>query len=818
MSAIRFRRTARAFVFIATVFIAMGCIAKGALAITPQCVSTPAALQAALAAAQTDHQPNLIAVVNGTYAFTTPLTMSVGDGEAITIEGGYTAGCASPPTPTPDGTIISGGDTSGTSVSLYTYRGGISVRNLSFTGFKPVAGTHAIRIGDSSTGDMMRVENVAISGNHVSGIDDNDLTLYTAGGLVFDDNIVHDNANANAAVYVYAQYPGLPITIANNTIANNQSRGLLLATYAEIPTKLVNNILWNNASTDLTLADCHVLALNNTWGTTFSDSSSALVPESANNDSTNPQLTATFRLAPTSPVINAGLPLPMALPSTDAADVLRVQGSAPDQGAYETATDDFVSHTYLVTNTNDSGILSLRKAITDANAAGVPARINFHIGSSCGPQTFLLSTPLPALGVPMLIDGYSQPGALANTAAQTGTGIIPFNATTCIVLATNASPNAGYGLRVDSSAAPNVHLEVRGIAFTLFANAAIDIAGGNGSWLHGNAFGESATAQYFANNIGVQLDGGVATVVGGPFTADVNLIGNSHSSDGVGIRVTSTSTAYDTIANNAIGSDGSGTGAAAGNAHAGIDVESTRQHIISDNWIVSNGGDGIRIDGSGYILVQANQIGSRLNGPPGIGNAGAGVHLLDGASNNWIGSIYPDVSTGTNVIEANGGAGVWIDVDALGVNQVTGNRIALNSGLAIDLGAFGPSPNTGNEGGGANYGIHKPVLTNANYALPGHIKLLGSIHTTPNNTRYVSVYASERCGDAYELLGTYVVQADAAGFIALSLDVPVPLFSPAWITATDDDYTAGVNDTSEVSNCKNLSSSDDIFNDAFDNF
>ena len=171
-----------------------------------------------------------------------------------------------------------------------------------------------------------------------------------------------------------------------------------------------------------------------------------------------------------------------------------------------------------------------------------------------------------------------------------------------------------------------------------------------------------------------------------------------------------------------------------------------------------------------------------------------------------------------NYITTNSGPGVWIDLDAGKYNQVTGNSIVNNVGLAIDLALSGPTANAGNESSGPNYLIHKPLIDSAVSAGGGNMTVTGSIVTEAANTyRYVSIYVSGKCGgDAYARLGTYVVQAGANGVINLNLSVPAPGFGPAYITATDDDYTAGINDTSEISNSKKFSASDDLFNDNFD--
>src|SRR5262249_13049952 len=71
--------------------------------------------------------------------------------------------------------------------------------------------------------------------------------------------------------------------------------------------------------------------------------------------------------------------------------------------------------TTIVTNVNDSGAGSLRQAILTANGTvNVPDVINFNIPGT-GPFTITPVTPLPMLSDPVVIDGYTEPGASANT-------------------------------------------------------------------------------------------------------------------------------------------------------------------------------------------------------------------------------------------------------------------------------------------------------------------------------------------------------------------------------------------------------------------
>src|SRR5262245_55941784 len=77
--------------------------------------------------------------------------------------------------------------------------------------------------------------------------------------------------------------------------------------------------------------------------------------------------------------------------------------------------------TFSVTNTLDSGAGSLRQAILDANAhantlnaGGVADTIAFNIPGS-GVQTIAPLSALPTITDPVVIDGYTQPGASPNT-------------------------------------------------------------------------------------------------------------------------------------------------------------------------------------------------------------------------------------------------------------------------------------------------------------------------------------------------------------------------------------------------------------------
>lgn len=807
-------RSSRAVMFLCSLLVF-----DSASALTVQCVSNATELQIALNNAATNNLPDVIGLEAKTYALTSPLSVNVTDGYALTIQGGYSTGCASLINSVPDNTIITGANNIGTRVSLSSSSGGITLRGFSITAMNPAAGANAILVKDDSVYDSIHIENLAVYGNTTAGPNDYILALLASGGLLFDDNIVHDNAAAKNAVYVTANLPALPITIANNTIANNTSNGLYVSVYSESQILLFNNILWNNGANDLTvpgvITPTPPLASNNTWKNCAQCGGLSIA--SINQSSVNPQLTPNYRLGSSSAAINSGLPLPTVLPALDAGGNFRVKDGAPDRGAYETTASDPPA-AYTVTTTGDVGQGTLRDAITNANMAGGPAIISFNIGNSgCGPQIISLSTPLPSITVPMTINGYSQSGASLNTLPLPPGGEIKSNATLCVMLLGATSPTVTSAIVVDTSAPSYVHVDIRGILFENFTRA-IDFSGGDGHWVHGNSFGGPFLFGTFqGNGIGIQIDGGIADVIGGPAAADVNLIGLSTGVAGVVITggLNAGSNSAHTVVNNSIGGEPAGAGATYGNINHGIQIINSRQNSILSNWISANGGDGINIDNSAYNLVQKNTIGSTNSL---LGNDGTGVHLLDGAFKNRIGSANPAGTSGVNEITANGGAGVWISPDAGIRNQVSGGGIYRNSGLAIDLAQAGPTLNSANENSGPNNSLHKPVLTKANLTIsPQNFTVVGTIPTTANSTRVVTFYASQFCGDALQIMGSQSFTSSPAGVIDLNINLPIPIFSPAYITVLSSSVFVPA-DTSEISNCKKLSINDDIFYDGYDDF
>ena len=94
------------------------------------------------------------------------------------------------------------------------------------------------------------------------------------------------------------------------------------------------------------------------------------------------------------------------------------------------------ANTYTVSSTSDAGAGTLRQAITDANSNPGPDIIEFNIPGG-GPWSITMSSALPAISGPTVIDGTTQPGFMSGTqstyvkvgTAYTGTIFVASNVT-----------------------------------------------------------------------------------------------------------------------------------------------------------------------------------------------------------------------------------------------------------------------------------------------------------------------------------------------------------------------------------------------------
>ncbi len=433
-------------------------------------------------------------------------------------------------------------------------------------------------------------------------------------------------------------------------------------------------------------------------------------------------------------------------------------------------------------SSSESGaVCTLRAAIMEANADG-GGTINFNIPGA-GVQTIKPATQLPNITVCVVIDGTTQPGSSANTLAVGDNAKILVE----INFAGVAAGSVGLSLAAGSDGST-----LKGLAINRVANGAgVAIVNTSRNTISGCFIGTDTTGTLargnFFNGIGMAISS--SNVIGGPSPAARNIIsanGLVNSNPGVFVVLGG---ANNTIQNNYIGTDSSGT-KALGNGGSAIqllsaasDATATNSNTITGNLISGNGLPGIEIDGpkASANSVQSNKIGTQANGSSALPNSSDGI-LLAGAANTSIGA---------NTIAFNMGNGVAVTGNAATGNRINGNSIFSNTKLGIDLGNDGVTPNDfGQQDAdtGPNNLQNVPVLVGAsansislNYS--SNISATFRIEIFANDVADPSGY-----GEGQTFLGAGNVTTNASGntgTVMITLPSPVPGGKFISATATD---------------------------------
>lgn len=181
--------------------------------------------------------------------------------------------------------------------------------------------------------------------------------------------------------------------------------------------------------------------------------------------------------------------------------------------------------TFVVTNTNDSGVGSLRQAINDSNANYNPSdtdTINFNIPGN-NVHTITLESELPGLNEPTIIDGYSQTGAQENTISSPG------NLNSVIKIEINGQNLEGLstGINVYNTGGGST---VKGLSVYGFQTGIL-VGSENLAYIYGNYIGVNANGDQSLGNkeIGLTLQG--KAYVGGANPNDRNLISGNKTSN-----------------------------------------------------------------------------------------------------------------------------------------------------------------------------------------------------------------------------------------------------------------------------------------------
>lgn len=777
--------------------------AAPATALETRCVDSVAELDAAVRISMDDDVE--IHLVRGTYDIAGTILNSFAWEEPepddnIAIIGGYAPGCGSRWLDPYATTLV---DSSGEGITIQNgvNGGDLRLESLRLQGFDSWFQLGAFESG----GYELVLSRVVVDGGSLelraSDIDVNNsvFTGYSGSRCVLN-------------VASYTPYYGFSMNMSQSVVARNDGNdGLcILEPYNGWDAVLANNIFWDNAGDDIrttTPDDETDLTLVANIRQSMDLSEPLAEPESGGMNQ-DPQFSndpnALFRPLSASPAVNSGAVLASSLNGQDLDGGPRWIGSRPDRGAYETNVDDTNGITVTTTADQIAPLIagSLRWAITLSNNDPDTNTIRFAIPGGC-PRIIDLVGPLPDLTDRLIIDGYTQAGSSPPTSS------LNFNATICIGIRGDLSDN--HALQMPISVGEAQSLNVSGIGFGGFDVAAIRLAGGAGSWIHGNQFGGELQGIALGNNaVNVRIGGtSYHNLVGGDevgmrnlimygWNAGIELLQNSGGVDGYGNHVI----------NNFIGTTSSGA-ASAPNA-LGIRVR-TRDNRIEDNVVSGNLGHGILLEGplANGNRVVGNRIGLKsfaICVPPcepdfALGNFEMGVLFEGGGSGNYIGS---------NSVAYNGSKGIRL-LDGQR-NKVLHNRVYDNASLGIDLGVAGVNPvyNAGDPATAdlANRGINAPAIA---YARGGrHDGHLVGVFGSSNGRYMLQVFSNDDCdasgrGEGQRTLAIDFITIDnqtPGGNGATLFDLPLESafdLQPRFVTAT---VTDAQGNTSEFSDCQ----------------
>ncbi len=429
---------------------------------------------------------------------------------------------------------------------------------------------------------------------------------------------------------------------------------------------------------------------------------------------------------------------------------------------------------------NTSPDCTLREALNAANSNTGPDTVSFAGLPGGGPWTIAPATSLPGLldatgGTN--IDGTTAPGyAGMPRVAIDGSAV-----TIGIFIA--SSNNTVQGLVIQNV----LGVFGAGIDLTLMW-----------SQMSGNVIADNFIGTDFTGTLDRGNDGDgvrVLSLVGSSNTIANNLISGN---GGSGLVLGGTGS-NNIVQSNTIGADISGTQALP-NGNGGIwlngDDDVPSSDTVDDNLISGNVGDGVVVGSSDDVLTR-NWIGLDANGAP-LGNSGHGIFVAGGVDSS-IGGLNPGEG---NVIAFNDLDGVHIRTFAASSGHaILGNSIFENGGLAIDLGADGPTPNDAGDGdSGANELQNYPLLTALTGGSSG-IAVVGTLDSAPLTQYRLEFFLNASCdpsghGEGEEFLGGADITTDATGTAAFSVELAVSGAGEMTATATD---LSG--NTSELSKC-----------------
>ncbi|MEX0879782.1 MAG: S-layer homology domain-containing protein [Thermoanaerobaculia bacterium] len=396
--------------------------------------------------------------------------------------------------------------------------------------------------------------------------------------------------------------------------------------------------------------------------------------------------------------------------------------------------------TFTVTNADDSGAGSLRQAILDAEANPGLDTIAFNIPGA-GVHTITPATQLPQISNPVVIDGYSQPGASPNTDPN------GFNGTLLIEISGAASAENQNGLNIGAGGST-----VRGLVINRFtglsagAGNAIFLFSGGGNSIEGNFLGTDPGGTIAQGN---EDD---AIILGSPN----NVIGGTTPG-----------------ARNVISAHG----------RAALFIL-TSGNVIQGNFIGTQR-DGLSPLGNLQGLGSAG-IGGANNNTIGGTAAGAANVIAFNAIRGYAGE---SAAGNGNAIRGNS----IHDNGTLGIDLFEGAGPNFNDPLDADLGANNLQ----------NFPIFK-LVEHLGPTGAGSTRMVGKFNSAASTTFDLDFYSNPACSnfprefvEGETWLGTSPVTTDGNGDAAFDVTLPVQTEAGARISATATDPDGNTSEFSQ---------------------
>jgi hypothetical protein len=507
-------------------------------------------------------------------------------------------------------------------------------------------------------------------------------------------------------------------------------------------------------------------------------------------------------------------------------------------------TGDGSAYTGL-TNTASDPEITLRSAMLEVLSSPDPDyvfTINFDIPGD-GPHIIPVGYFLPEMNRPVIIDGYSQPGASENTLSfEVGNNAV-------IKIELDGSGSGGSeGLAFQAGGAT-----VRGLALHSFGSG-IGIPNAGGTRVEGCFIGINTSGTAVGDDIGITIIGSSDNRIGGNtdqpenqniitgeiiitgLEASGNIIQGNYigtdvsgaSTEGSGtvsiregasenridhncisgtyrgIEIRGSSTHANVIVNNYLGTDKTGSiGLASGLIGVYLSdgcydnkIGKPDSSNVIASWTVS--GVAIEDNGTSNNLLQGNYIGTNAIGDTSMGNAHPAVYIFNGASDNMIGGIAEGEG---NVIAYNTGDAIFMDVDAGSGNAIFNNMI-FNNGFGIDLAPDGVNSNDlFDTDSGPNNGQNAPELSSVQIS-SGNVQILGVLKSASNTNFYVEFFENPSFDeDGYaqgkRRIHTKNITTGSDGYADINITLSDSLTPGYYLTATQTDPD---NNTSEFSN------------------